>query len=86
MGSRKRKDSPPKMTELTMQSISVLPSTLLTPTMSFCPRRMDEMVEPPADTKLPKAAVRFIIGKVMARPAMAMAPTPCPMKMLSMML
>ena len=47
---------------------------------------MDEMVEPPAETRLQKAAVRFISGKVMARPAMAMGPTPWPMKMLSMML
>ena len=47
---------------------------------------MDEIVDPPADTRLQKAAVRFISGKVIASPAMAMAPTPCPMKILSMML
>ena len=44
------------------------------------------MVEPPADTNVQNATTRFISGKVTASPAMPIAPTPCPMKMLSMML
>ena len=43
-------------------------------------------VEAPTPTAAPKAAARFIKGNVNANPEMAMAPTPCPMKMLSTML
>ena len=41
---------------------------------------------PPTPTSEPKAAARFISGKVSARPEMASGPTPWPMKMLSTML
>lgn len=51
-----------------------------------CPRRMDVRAAEPAPTIAPKAAVRFIIGIVRARPAIAIGPTPCPMKILSTML
>ena len=37
-------------------------------------------------TAAPKAADRFIRGNVIASPEIARAPTPCPMKMLSIML
>ncbi|OPZ71615.1 MAG: hypothetical protein BWY83_01067 [bacterium ADurb.Bin478] len=40
----------------------------------------------PTPTSAPKAAARFIKGKVMARPEMASAPTPWPMKMPSVIL
>lgn len=69
-----------------MQSIRVCERISVAPSWSFCPRRMEAMVEPPAETSVQKAMTRFIMGKLTASPAMAMAPTPCPMKMLSMML
>ena len=47
---------------------------------------MDMQVEEPMPTAAPKAAERFMKGKVMASPLMASAPTPCPMNMLSVML
>ncbi|MBR2252976.1 MAG: hypothetical protein IJ895_00935 [Prevotella sp.] len=40
----------------------------------------------PTPIAAPKAAERFIKGKVTARPDMASGPTPCPMKMLSTIL
>ena len=43
-------------------------------------------VEAPTPTAAPKAAARFMKGKVRANPEMAMAPTPCPMNMLSTIL
>ena len=43
-------------------------------------------VEAPTPTIAPKAAPKFMKGKVMASPEMANGPTPCPMKMLSTML
>ena len=48
--------------------------------------KIDEIVAPPTAMRVQKAMTRFISGKVMARPEMAMAPTPRPMKMLSMIL
>ena len=58
-------------------SIRVWFSTSVAPSVSCCPRRMDDMVEPPAETTGQKATTRFISGKVMASPAIPMAPTPC---------
>ena len=43
-------------------------------------------VEEPTPTSEPKAAAKFISGKVMASPDMAKGPTPCPIKILSTML
>ena len=43
-------------------------------------------VEAPTPTAAPKAADKFIRGKVIAKPDIAIGPTPCPMKMLSTML
>ena len=56
------------------------------PFISFCPRRIDEIVAPPTPTRVQNAISRFISGKVMASPEMASAPTPCPIKILSMIL
>ena len=47
---------------------------------------MEMSVAAPTPTSEPKAAARFISGKVTARPEMASGPTPWPMKMLSTML
>ena len=47
---------------------------------------MDEIVAPPAAISVQNAITRFISGKVMASPAIAMGPTPRPMKILSTML
>lgn len=81
-----RCDIPPKSTALIKQSINVLFRTLVADSGSRCPKRMDDMVDPPAETKTPKAVTKFMKGNVMASPEMAIAPTPCPMKILSMML
>ena len=48
--------------------------------------KMDDIVAPPTAMRVQKAITRFISGKVMASPDMAMAPTPRPMNMLSMIL
>lgn len=69
-----------------MQSISVCDKISVAPFISFCPRRIEAMVELPADTSVQKATTRFIRGKLTANPAIAIGPTPCPMKMLSIIL
>ena len=66
----------PKRIEFIRQSVSVVAAISLAPFRSCCPKRMDEMVAPPADTNVQNATTRFISGKVMARPAIPMAPTP----------
>jgi hypothetical protein len=43
-------------------------------------------VEAPTPTMAPKAAPKFMNGKVIAKPEMANGPTPCPMKILSTIL
>ena len=65
---------------VTLLTVSVALSTL------FCPRKIEEMVEPPAAMSTQKATTRFISGKVMARPEIAIGPTPRPMKMESTIL
>ena len=44
------------------------------------------IVAPPIPTKVEKAIIRFIKGKVIANPDMANGPTPCPIKTLSIIL
>ena len=44
------------------------------------------VADAPTPTNAPNAAPKFINGKVSARPAIANLPTPCPMKMLSIIL
>ena len=53
--------------------------------MSCCPSRMEQMDAPPMPTSKTSAKVRFMTGNVIARPEMANGPTPCPIKILSMM-
>ena len=43
-------------------------------------------VDAPTPTIAPMAAPKFMNGKVMAQPDIAKGPTPCPMKMLSIIL
>lgn len=62
------------------------PSVRSVPSWSFLPRRMELMAAPPMPTSVPSAKVRFMMGKVTARPDRARGPTPWPMKTLSMML
>ncbi len=45
--------------------------------------RIESNVAAPAPTSEPNAAARFINGNVMANPEIASAPTPCPIKILS---
>ena len=77
---------PPNTTELIRHSINVLPNTSVAPSISFCPKRIEEIVAPPAEISTQKATTRFISGNVMAKPEIAIAPTPCPIKILSIML
>lgn len=86
MGSRKMSEMLPNTTALTTHRMVTLPRMSSAPCTSFCPRRMDESVAPPTPTSVLKAISRFISGKLMARAVMARAPTPWPMKILSMML
>ena len=69
-----------------MQRMVTFPKICSAPCVSFCPKRIDESVAPPTPTSVQKAISRFISGKVMANPEMASAPTPCPIKILSIML
>jgi hypothetical protein len=46
---------------------------------------MEETVEAPDEINVQNAIRRFIKGNVMANPDSAIAPTPCPIKILSMM-
>ena len=63
-----------------------MPSMFSAQAMSFLPRTMDILADEPAPTREPKACMTFIMGIVMARPAIAMASTPCPRNILSAML
>ncbi len=68
------------------QNTVTLPTTCDAFSGAFCPRNIDEIVAPPTATSTQNATTRFISGKVMARPVIAIAPTPRPIKTLSMML
>ena len=52
----------------------------------FCPNRSEKSAEAPIPTIEPRAETIFIIGRVMPNPAIAIAPTPLPIKMLSVKL
>lgn len=62
------------------------PSVCSVPSGSFLPSLMELMAAPPMPTSVPRAKVRFMMGKVTARPERASGPTPWPMNTLSMML
>lgn len=53
---------------------------------SFAPKTMDIRDAEPTPISEPKACMMFMMGMVMARPAIAKAPTPCPIKMRSAIL
>ena len=55
---------------------STFPKTASALRKSFCPILTDTNVEAPTPTSEPNAAARFMNGKVTARPAIAIAPTP----------
>lgn len=59
---------------------SEFPSIFSEVSLSLFPRLMEMRAAAPAPTSMPSEEVRFITGKVMARPEIASAPTPCPMK------
>ena len=66
--------------------MTTLPKIWIALSLSFCPNLIATNVEAPTPTNEPKAAARFISGKVIAKPAIARGPTPCPIKILSTML
>ena len=78
MGRRKNRESAPKMTENTSPSTRTCPMTRAAPSVFLRPSSMEQTVEPPTATKRQMAMIRFISGKVTARPEMARGPTPCP--------
>ena len=71
-------------------SVTTLPSTRCAICGSRCPSLTEMSVEPPTPTIAPKAAERFMMGKVTARPDRASEPSAlvpiCPMKIRSTML
>ena len=86
IGSRKYKVTPPNTIEWIRQNVITLLTTSVALPTFFCPRKMEEIVAPPAAISVQKAITRFISGSVMASPAIAMGPTPLPMNILSTML
>ncbi len=66
--------------------IVTLPTTAAAFSVFFCPRNIEDMVAPPTATSTQNATTRFISGKVIAKPVMAIEPTPLPMNMLSTIL
>ena len=66
--------------------IMLLPKMFSAHLMSFLPKTIDIRAEDPTPIRDPKAWMIFMMGMVMARPAIAMAPTPCPMKIRSTIL
>ena len=86
MGSRKN-IVPVVMTRACItQTSTTFPTTSPALSIFFCPRKIDETVAPPTAISTQNATTRFIKGKVMARPVIAIAPTPLPIKILSTML
>ncbi len=78
-----------------MPTITAIPSTMFSSTafprvfsaavLLPSPRRIEIRAAAPTPTIAPKAEAMFIIGIVIAMPAIAAPPTPCPTKMLSIM-
>ena len=64
----------------------LLPKIFSAQRKSFRPSTIDMRAPAPAPTSEPKAWMMFISGRVMASPAIAIAPTHCPRKMRSTML
>ena len=51
--------------------------------LSFMPSTMEMREEAPTPTSVPNAWMSVMMGNVSARPEMAIAPAPCPMKIRS---
>ena len=66
--------------------LMVLPRTCCAVSYFPCPKRTLMTVLAPTPTIAPSAVDRFMNGLATAIPLMAMSPTPCPTKMLSMIL
>ena len=66
--------------------ITTLCNTSVAFSYCFRPRLIEVNVVPPIPTSVLNAIIPFIIGKVTASPEIANAPTPLPMKMLSVRL
>ncbi len=86
MSSRNISDNPPNTAEFIRHRTITLFTTSVARGIFFCPMNMEVIVAPPAAMSVQKATTRFIIGNVIANPAIAIGPTPLPMKMLSMIL
>ena len=67
-------------------SSTTLPNILNALALFPWPRRIDVSADPPTPTIEPKAAVMLMIGIHIPSPDMANGPTPCPMKILSVIL
>lgn len=78
--------SPPNRKECIRHKTKTLFTTSVALVIFFCPRKIEEIVAPPTAIRVQNAITRFISGKVMASPAIAIAPTPRPIKMLSTIL
>jgi len=76
MESRNKKVKPPKQTALIIHIIKTLCTTSVARTLSFWPKKIELIVAPPIPTNVQKATTKFINGKVIAKPAIANAPTP----------
>ena len=86
MSSRNIRLSPPKNMAFIIQRINTLLTVAVALLIFPCPMKIELMAAPPAAISIQNAITKFIIGKVMASPAIAIAPTPRPMKIESMML
>jgi len=75
-----------KAIETIISNIKQLPSTRSALTKSFFPRNIDTLTPEPTPISIPKALIIIIIGKTTLSPVSAIAPTPCPTKILSTIL
>ncbi len=86
IGSRKIISSVMKTKLRTMVNKNEFPKIFSALSGSFFPKLIEILLDAPAPTSIPNAAIRFITGNVTANPEIANAPTPCPMNMRSTML
>lgn len=64
----------------------MLPKILKAAALLPCPKRIEANDEPPTPTIAPNAAVMLIMGIQIPSAVIANGPTPCPIKILSVML
>ena len=65
---------------------SALPKMRSAHSRSFIPKTMEIRVDAPTPTSVPNACRKVMMGKLNAKPEIAMAPAPCPMKIRSIRL